>query len=198
MQNKVKKTLLTLLTVGLVAGLVAFGAFSAFSSTTTNPNNNFRAGSVTLTSDNTATALYDVTGAKPGDSSPVKCITVTYSGSLPSTVKLYRSAMSGGTGLDTYLDLAITKGDSTYPTDCTGFAPAASGSSVFSAKLDTLGTTFGDAGALTLTDAGGSAVWNSGDAVTYRFQATLASGVSSSANGLITGSHSFSFEAQNN
>ena len=198
MQRKAKKILLTLLTVGVIAGMVGFGVFSAFSSTTTNPGNNFRAGSVTLTSDNTATALYDVTGAKPGDSSPVKCITVTYSGSLPSTVKLYRSAMTGGTGLDAYLDLTVTKGASTYPTDCTGFTPAATGSNVFSAKLDTLGTSFSSGTAVTLTNGSGAAAWTNGNAVTYRFQASLASGVSNNANGLVTGTHSFSFEAQNN
>ena len=46
-----KKLALTALIVSGVAGVMAFGTYSAFSSTTSNPNNNFATGSVSI-SDN--------------------------------------------------------------------------------------------------------------------------------------------------
>ena len=192
-----KKALLTTLVVGVVVGLIVFGVFSAFSATTSNNNNQFSAGSVSISDNHSASALYDVSGATPGTSSTASCIKVTYSGSLASTVKLYRSAFTGGTGLDTYLNLAITKGTGNQ-TDCSDFTPASSGSSVYNSTLSGLGTSFGDAAAITLTNAGGSSTWSSSDAVTYKFVASLPSNVSSSANGKVTGTHSFTWEAQNN
>jgi hypothetical protein len=195
--SRPKKIALSSLVVAILIGIVAFGVFSAFSATTSNNNNAFRAGSVTISDNHAASALYDVTGAKPGDSSTASCIKVTYSGSLASTVKLYRSAFTGGTGLDTYLNLAVTKGTGNQ-TDCSDFTPASSGSSVYNSTLSGLGTSFGDAAAITLTNAGGSSTWSSSDAVTYKFVASLPSNVSSSANGKVTGTHSFTWEAQNN
>src|SRR5438477_1001424 len=106
-----RKTVLTIAVVAAAgAALVAFAVFSAFSSTTSNPGNDFAAGSVTLTGNNTSSAFYSVSGAKPGDASTVKCMKVTFTGSLASTVKLYRSTFTGGTGLDPYVTLVVTKG----------------------------------------------------------------------------------------
>ena len=42
--SKKEKLLLSMLVVGITAGLAAFGVFSAFSSQTSNPGNNFTAG----------------------------------------------------------------------------------------------------------------------------------------------------------
>jgi len=192
--NRTKKVTLTLLVVGMVVGLVAFGVFSAFSATTSNDNNKFSAASVAISDNHSATALYDVTGALPGTSSTASCIKVSYTGSAASTVKLYHGAFTGGTGLDTYLNVAITKGTGDA-TNCSDFT---AGASVYNSTLSGIGTSFTDAAALTLTDQGGSAVWDSGDAVTYRFVASLPSSVSNSANGKITGTHSLTWEAQNN
>jgi hypothetical protein len=41
-------------------------------------------------------------------------------------------------------------------------------------------------------------VWNNGDAVTFRITAILPSGAPDSAQGKTTGTHSFTWEAQNN
>ena len=190
--SRPKKIALSLLVVAILAALVAFGVFSAFSATTSNNNNAFRAGSVTISDNHSASALYDVTGAKPGDSSTASCIKVTYSGSLAATVKLYRSAFTGGTGLEPYVNLSITKGTGSQ-TNCSDFV---AGASVYSSTLGALGTSFSDAAAITLTNQSGSATWNQNDAVTYKFVATLAD--NNAANGKVTGTHSFTWEAQNN
>jgi hypothetical protein len=195
--NRTKKTVLTVLVVAVVVGLIAFGVFSAFSATTSNDNNQFSAGSVSISDNHSASALYDVSGATPGTASTASCIKVTYGGSLDSTVKLYRSAFTGGTGLDAYLNVAITKGTGNQ-TDCSDFTPAVSGSSVYNSTLSGIGTSYGSGSALGLTNAAGGSTWSSGNAVTYKFVASLPSNVSSNANGKVTGTHSFTWEAQNN
>ncbi len=194
--NKTHKLLMTVLVVSMVAGIMAFATYSAFSSTTDNQNNNFATGSVALSDNDGGTALYSVTNAKPGDASPAKCITVTYGGSLGASVKLYRSAFTAGTGLDTQLDLTVTKGTGGAFADCSGFTPAATGSAVYSAKLSAFPTTF--AGGLALTNTSGSAAWAQNDVVTYKFQASLPSTTNDTYQNKATGTHAFTWEAQNN
>src|SRR4051795_834935 len=104
-----RKLLMTLVVVGVAGSAASFGVFSAFSSTTTNPGNSFSAGTVTIGDNDGGTAVYNPSGQKPGQFAE-RCIKVTYTGSLASTVKLYRSAFSSGSGLDQYIDLAVTKG----------------------------------------------------------------------------------------
>ncbi len=189
--TKTRKTLLSLVVVGALVALAGLAVFSAFSGTTSNDNNQFAAGSVAI--GNNATApLYSVTGAKPGTTSTPRCIKITYSGSLPVNVKLYRSAFSSGTGLDTEIDLAVTKGTGTAE-DCSDFSGT---TSVYSGKLGSLGTSFAS-GSVSLTNASASATWSQDDAVTYKFQASLPSGVANTANGKVTGTHSLIWEAQN-
>lgn len=190
--NGLRKVLLTLLVVGGVASLAGFGVFSAFSSTTTNPGNSFAAGSVNIGDNDAGTALYNVSNRKPGDTA-TGCIKVTYTGSLPATVKLYRSAFAGGTGLDSYLDVTVTRGSGTSA-DCSDFAPSSSGSSVYTGTLGAFGTSF--AGGIALTGGSGASAWSQNDAVTYRFSVQLRD--DNAANGLVSGAHSFIWEAQNN
>jgi hypothetical protein len=52
--------------------------------------------------------MFNMTGARPGDTVS-KCITVSYSGTLTSNVRLYGAATAGN-GLDAYLDLKVTRG----------------------------------------------------------------------------------------
>src|SRR5216117_1377795 len=86
--SRKSKVLTSLLLVGLLGAVAGMGVFSAFSSTTTNPNNTFSAGSVTIADNDSNAALYSVTNKKPGDSVS-SCIKVTYTGSLPSDVHIY-------------------------------------------------------------------------------------------------------------
>ena len=190
--NKPRKILASLVVVGALAALAGLAVFSAFSSTTQNDNNTFAAGSVTI--GNNATApLYTETAAKPGTTSPARCIKITYSGSLPANIKLYRSAFTGGTGLDTSLDLVVTKGTGDAE-NCSDFSGT---TNVYSSTLGSLGTSFAAGSSVSLTNASASATWSQNDTVTYKFQASLASGVSNTANGKVTGTHSLIWEAQN-
>jgi Camelysin metallo-endopeptidase len=186
---KTRKILLTLATVGAAGALASVGVFSAFSSTTSNPGNEFAAGTVTVGDNDSGAAAYDVSNAKPG-ASDERCVKVTYSGSLSSTLTLYRSGFTGGTGLDDYVDLAITKGTGDQA-DCSDFS---AGTSVYSGELKAFPSSF--AGGLSLTNGSGNAGWNQNDAVTYRIRATLQD--DNAAQGLTAGTHSFTWEARNN
>lgn len=184
-----RKMLWSILVVAVLGGLAAFGAFSAFSATTSNDNNQFAAGTVAI-GNNATTPLYNVTNATPGTASTDHCIKVTYSGSLAASVKLYRSAFTGGTGLAQYLTVNVTKGTGNQE-NCSDFSGS---TSVYSSDLNSFPTTF--AGGISLTNAGGSAAWSNGDAVTYKFSAQVQS--NNAAAGLSTGTHSFIWEADNN
>ena len=102
------KTALIVFLVGVIVSVVGLATWSAYSSTTSNSNNQFQTGSVTLTDNDSGTAMFNMTGARPGDTVS-KCITVSYSGTLTSNVRLYGAA-TGGDGLDAYLDLTVTRG----------------------------------------------------------------------------------------
>ena len=188
-----RKILLSLAIVGTVGAVAGTGAYSAFSKTTSNDNNTITAGDVTIGDNDSGSAAYSIATAKPGDSAE-KCIKVTYSGNLGANVKLYRSAFSGSTNLEQHVDLTITKGTGNN-TNCSDFA---AGSAVFStAALSTFSATSW-ANGISLTNGSGSANWAQNDAVTYRITAQLQASAPSTDQGLTTGTHSFTWEAQNN
>jgi hypothetical protein len=187
--NRARKVFLTLLIVGAAGTVATMGVFSAFSSTTSNPGNSFSAGTVTIGDNDGDSASYNASNQKPGDYDE-SCIKVTYTGSLGASVKLYRSAFAGGSGLDDYVDLSITKGSGDQ-FDCSDFSGS---TSIYSGELDELPSSYGSG--LALTNGSGSASWNQNEAVTYRVRATLQD--DDNAQGLATGSHSFTWEARNN
>ncbi len=187
--NTSRKILVSLLVLGILGATAGLGVYAAFSDTTANNGSSVLAGTVMITDNDSGTALYDVSGKKPDDYVE-RCIRVTFSGSLPSTVKLYRSAFTGGTGLDSYLDLGITRGTGTAG-DCSDFSGS---TSVYAGTLNALGTNY--SGGVSLTNGSGSATWSPNDAVTYKVRATLQD--NSASNGKVTGSHSFTWEARNN
>src|SRR5688500_8186614 len=93
--------------LGLVISLVAAGTWAAFSSTTANEGNTFQTGTVELTNDRGLSAMFAVSGMSPPQTE-TGCIEVTYTGTLPATVRLYGTTDAGG--LDAYLDLTVEKG----------------------------------------------------------------------------------------
>jgi hypothetical protein len=186
-----RKILISLTIVGAVGAVAGAGAFSAFSKTTSNDNNTITAGNVTIGDNDSNAAAYSLATAKPGDSAQ-KCVKVTYTGNLATNVKLYRSAFSGSTNLESVVDLSITKGTGNN-TDCSDFS---AGTSVYSGTLSAFSATSWSNG-ISLTNASNSATWSTNDAVTYRITATLQSGAASTNQGLTTGTHSFTWEAQN-
>jgi predicted ribosomally synthesized peptide with SipW-like signal peptide len=114
------KVAVSLLVLG-VLGVALAGTWSAFSATTDNAGNTFSAGTVTLADNDADSAMFSLSNAAAGGSD-TGCITVSYTGSLASTVRLYGA--TGGTGLDEYLDLEITRGSfASAPAfdSCTGF-----------------------------------------------------------------------------
>ena len=189
--TRTRKTLWSVVVLVAIGGLAAFGAFSAFSDTTSNSGNQFATGTVAI-GDNATSPLYDVSDAKPGTPSPDHCIQITYSGSMPATVKVYRSAFSGGStpNLSSYVNLTVTKGTGSAE-DCSDFV---AGTDVYTGTLSSFGADWSSG--LALTNGGGNAAWGQNDTVTYRFSAEVAD--DNAALGLSTGTHSFTWEARNN
>jgi hypothetical protein len=88
------------------------GTWSAFSGTTSNAGNTFAAGTVVLSDDDGGAAMFTLPGLDPGETA-TRCIDVAYTGSLPALVRL--RASTTGTGLDSALDLVVTRGSFAMP-----------------------------------------------------------------------------------
>ena len=122
-----------------VSGLVVSQAsYSAYSATTVNPTNNWATGTVALADDDTNTAAFTATNLKPG-STGTKCIAVTSSGSLASTVKLYATNPATTKNLAAHIDLTISQGTGGTFGDCTGYTKLAAGADLYAGTLDQLG-----------------------------------------------------------
>jgi hypothetical protein len=179
----------------MISGLLVWqSSYAAFSSTTDNPTSNWTAGSVALTDDDTNVALFTASNLKPG-STGTKCIVVTSSGSLASTVKLYATGYSTTNALGTYINLVVDEGTggtfaTSGPTSCTGFV---------SGGNDYTGTLAGFATAKTNFATGVSAWAPTGsgsDSKTFRFTYTLDAATPNTAQGG-TAAAGFTWEAQN-
>jgi len=186
------KLLSTLVVVGVAGSLVAFASFSAFSSQTTNSGNTFAAGTVAIGDNDAGAAMYSLTNQSP-DTTVKRCIRVTYTGTLASTVKLYASQAPGAGAND--VNLVIRQVTGTLPAfpACTGLVD---GTVVYTGTLGafaTARTSF--ANGLAVNDQSASAVWDNTDAVIYQFELTVPS---ASPQGTTTGTHAFQWESQNN
>lgn len=109
-------------------------SYSAFSATTSNPTNNWSAGTVALSDDDSNTAMFTASGLKPG-STGTKCIAVTSTGTLPSAVKLYGTSYSGTNVLSQNINLTVVQGTGGGFASCTGFTPLGTGATVYSGTL---------------------------------------------------------------
>jgi hypothetical protein len=191
-----QKLLLSTLVGGVLCGLTTLGVFGLFSATTQNAGNEISTGTVAISDNDLGSALYTVTGAKPGDTVS-KCIKTTYTGSLPSDVHLYTTSTAGT--LAQYVDLRITQGTGTaaFP-GCGDFAPDSNGV-VYSGTLANFETTRSnyatgintDPVVLNQTD------WVTGNSVVYKIDATLQATTPDSGQGASTGVHTFVWEARN-
>jgi hypothetical protein len=196
-QGRKTRIFLTVAVLALMAGVAVFTTSAAFTATTSNPGNQIEAGTVAIGDSDAGTGvLYNALNQKPGAANgpTAKCIRVTYSGSLASAVKLYSGAVSNGT----HFRLKVERGDNslTAPAanmNCTGFTAS---STPFDNTLDQFPTTY--AGGIDGKATG--TAWSSGDSVDYRF--TIYTVDDSTPNAHTTakdsGSHSFTWEAQNN
>jgi hypothetical protein len=116
---------------------------------------------------------------------------VTYNGTLASTVKMYRGALSGNNGLESDVNLVIERGTATNNA-CAGWSTA---STLYTGTLSGMATTY--AGGYTLPNSGG-ATWTTGNTVWVKITATLSATTPDADQGKTTGTHSFTWEAQNN
>ena len=191
-RSKTRKILLSLVVVGGVASLASLGAFSAFTSQTENPGNRVTAGSVTIADNDSGTALYNMSAAKPGQST-TSCIQVTYTGTLDADVHLYTPSSIGTLGPQ--VNLKIEPGTQASPSfpSCTGFTPDAGGA-IFDGALSTFPTTYA---AGVVDNPGATVAWTENDAVVYRVTATLSASAPDSAQGADTGAHTLRWEARN-
>ena len=137
-------TLLAVPAAVAVSGLVVSQAsYSAYSATTVNPTSNWATGTVVLADDDGGTtansAAFSAQKLKPGATGS-RCIVVTSSGSLASTVKLYGTGATTTKALASSIDLTITQGTGGSFGDCTGYTP--SGSALYSGSLAAFGSTY--------------------------------------------------------
>ncbi|EYT62997.1 MULTISPECIES: hypothetical protein [Curtobacterium] len=184
--------------IAIPAALVASGvvvstaSYAAFSSTTVNPTNNWTAGSVALSDDDNNTALFTASNLKPG-STGANCITVTSTGSLPSAVKLYGTNVTTTKDLAANVNLTVEQGTGGGFGSCSGFTPAATGSSLYS------GTVAGF-GAASTNYATGVGSWTptgtASETRVYRVTYTVSSTAPNTVQGG-TAALGFTWEAQN-
>jgi hypothetical protein len=192
---------------GLVgsAALVWQASYSAFSSQTTTPADNWTAGSVSLSNDTSASALFSVTGLKPGMTG-TKCIVVSSTGSLASTVKMYVTAgtFAQTNTLADNMTLTVTQGTSSSVNgNCAGWsADTGTGTSV-TGSLSSFAS-----GATSITNfSNGFGTWaptaaSAGSPVkkTYQFTYTLNNAASQALTDAMqngTAAVGFTWEAQN-
>lgn len=176
--------------------LVWQSSYAAFSTTTVNPTNNFTAGSVVLGDDDSGTAMFTATLLKPADTA-TKCIKVTSTGTLASTVKLYATGYTTSTdtaspnaAFGTHINLVIDEGTGGTFSNCSGFG---SSTNLFT------GTLAAFAAAKTNFSNGVSSWAPAGSGSpnkTYRIQYTLDAATPNGAQSGTTGV-GFTWEAQN-
>jgi hypothetical protein len=186
-----RKALLSLLLVGTVGTVAGIGTFSAFSATTVNSDNFFNAGTVSISDNDAGAAMYTIANATPLVP-VVRCIQVTYTGSLPATVNLYGSAVGA---IGSFVNLTIDKGtgNTVFP-NCAGFTPDAT-PTVYNGTLGDFATNHTNFANGSGAFPGTQTQWNQNDVLVYRFTLTLQN--IAAANGLTSGLHSFTWEAQN-
>lgn len=115
----------------LSSALVLTATRAAFLATTSNAGNSFGAGTVTLTDDDSDSALFELTNISPAEAPVSRCIEVEYSGTIsdPGEVRLYSGGFTETGTLSSELDITVDIGTGAGFSDCTGFNPS---STIFS------------------------------------------------------------------
>jgi hypothetical protein len=188
-------------TLAVLAGcalLASAATWSNLNATATNPSNSFTAGTVQISSNSGSSAVLSLANAKPGAVS-TGCLNVSYTGTLPANVKLYGTG--GGTGLNQYLNLVVTRGTfSGTPTagSCTGFTADSTNYITQGAGVIYTGTVAGwpatAAAALVDPTASSPATWSTNTTHGYQFQVTLQNNAAGQG---LTGTETLTFEADN-
>ena len=192
-----RRALIVFLATG-AAAVACVGAYAAFRAVLANSGNSYAAGSVALSDNDSATAMFTTLGsAKPTDAE-TSCIKVRFDGTLNSTVRLY-GTISGGLG--PYLTLTVTRGTDLNPVfdDCTTFVPDANNYTgnglgvIYSGALSSYPTTYAS-GIVDPAVAGGTETWTPNEEHLYKFVLTLGSNTAGQGQ---TASAGFTWEARN-
>lgn len=188
-----------LLGLALVAAMITRTSEAAFTASTDNSGNVFNGGTVTLTDDDDATALFSVDGMQPGQVE-TGCILVTYDGTIttPDAVRVYSGGFTdvpgdaaGSDGLSDHLSVTIAEGSGADFNDCEGFV--ADGDPIVVAE--TL-TDFGDDRTDYATGAGDWTPTATGDTKSYQVTVELLETTPDSEQGAATQDVAFVWEVQ--
>ena len=193
--SRTERVLVSMVVVGVLCGVTTFGVFGAFSATTQNAGNEISTGTVALGDNDAGSSMFNVTGAKPGDTW-TKCIKVTYTGSLPADVRSWLSSTPGP--LTPYLSLKLERGTQTtgaFP-DCGNFAPASTDPVVYDNPFVNAGMPRSPETSLSVAPVD-KASWVQGDVLALRMTLTLSSSMPDTVQGATTGNATVIWEAKN-
>ena len=177
--------------VALIASglIVSQASYSAYSATTTNPTSNWATGTVVLSDNDDNTAAFSADNLKPGATGS-KCIVVTSSGTLASSVKLYTTNATTTNSLASHVNLSITQGTGGSLGSCDGYVSA---NSVYNGTLSGLTSSATDF-------SSGLGVWEptgtGSETKTYQITYTVSGSAPDSTQGG-TAAVGFTWEAQN-
>ena len=191
--SRATRMLVALIATALIGVVSGQATFAAFTRTTANTNNTYAAGTVALGDNDGATVMWDVANQLPTSAAIVRCIRVTYTGSLPAGVRLYTN--TAASGLDPHLNITVEKGSMPVPTvfpNCGGFTSEATISPV--GTLQAFKTARGGWANGLPAFPGVQTRWNTGNSLVYRFTVQMQNVFA--AQGL-TGLVAFTWEAQN-
>ena len=177
----------------LVSGLVVGQAsYSAYSATTVNPASNWASGTVALTDDDKNVAAFTASNLQPG-ATGTRCIVVTSTGSLASTVRLYATSPASTKALASHIDLTIVEGRGGSFGSCDGFEKSDDGGEIFAGSLEAFGGKHTDFGA-------GVGAWSPGggkaESRTYQISYSFSADAPNTTQGG-TASVGLTWEAQN-
>ena len=150
-----------LIVVSVVSIAIMQYSRAAFTATTSNSSNSWATGSVVLSDDDSGSAMFASTNMSGGQS-VVKCIAVTYAGTLTSGVNVKLYGTSSG-ALASYLNLTVEQGTGGGYGTCVGF----SGSQIYS------GTVSGFSASYTNYAAGLTAFSPSANPETHTYRFTI-------------------------
>ena len=184
-----ERLVLALLVIGALGALAGWTTYATLDASTTTEGGTITAGTVELGADATDAPLYTVEGDQPPDEPVERCVSVAYTGSLPSDVRLYGSEVDE---LGEHLDLAVTAGTGDEgDVACDGFSPDP-GDDVFEGTLEDFSAAHGSWPDGLVLDGPDGEAWSTGDARVFRFRLTLRPG----AGDLATGPHAYTWEAR--
>jgi hypothetical protein len=104
----------------LLAGAMVWqGSNAAFSADTRNIGNSWETGAVDISDDDGGAAMFQVQNVVPGQTAN-KCIAVTATPSVPSTIKFYVGDLATD-GLEPYVKVTVAQGTGGGFSSCTGF-----------------------------------------------------------------------------